>query len=239
MSQQADFSKLRELLANPTQDDEWNQAFCGLLTTAEEHEEYQELWLPYCEQHADALSEPIARVYHLDELKQWVKRAPFATFIFDLEGQEMEREEWNAIVESEELLHVDELNLYNSYIGVEVCTLLSGCEYLRNLRVLELANNALYDVPVILLANAPAFTNLEYLGLEGINEQISDDGYAALATSLYLASNIRMKHINRLEKDFLIEYADYFEIEATEDMTKLAIVQAIRKAKEEDKKQEG
>lgn len=85
MGESDDFALLRELLANPIQDDEWNATFCVLVEEVfEQREGHRKLWMSYCEQHATLLTKPIKQLDSVDELVRWSNICPFAFFSLDL-----------------------------------------------------------------------------------------------------------------------------------------------------------
>lgn len=167
---------LRELFANPTQDDGWNEAFCELLRKA--HQNNDEVCLSYCEEHAKSLQKPIKRVYSLAELNRWVEIAPFAFFVYDMDRHELGRDEWMEIVGSPSLERVWLFDLNDSMIGTNVCRALANCPHLKNLRELDITDNYITDVECILLADSPYLESLEVLRIDC--EHVFDEGRAAL-----------------------------------------------------------
>jgi len=181
------FAKLRQLLSDPVQDDSWNLSFCSLLTETHRtnNQEYKEIWVPYCEQHAQLLQKPIKEVESIQALEEWQELAPFAFFSLYLSEDAIEEGEGSIIAKCPHLKKLQKLELYYNYeIDEEDCLALINSPYLINIQQLTFVRSSMGVKACQALANSPKFNNLKTLK---INESsISDQGCQILSDAKHL-----------------------------------------------------
>lgn len=219
MQENKDFAKLRELLSDPEQSREWNDAFCALLLKAqtENLETYREVWLPYCEEHKETLRAPLKTLDSIGALQEWAERAPFALFSLDMGAQnlcdegcagftgvthlkqlrKLALEEnrisdngWGMIV-TQDLSQLESIDLGWNLISDQGCASLASTKTLANLEYIELRNNYIGDRGCFAIAQSEYLTKVRYLGLCG--NELGDEGCAALAQTKHLQT---LKHLD-------------------------------------------
>ena len=228
------FSKLRELLSNPVQDHEWNEDFCCLLqeTYEEREEEYKEVWVPYCEKHAQVVKEPIKSLRSLKELEEWGRMAPFATFSLHLSGNNIGDEGCEAIANSRSLANLQTLILSHNSIGDEGCKAIANSSNLTNLQTLGLLSNSIGVEGWKVIANSSNLKSLQAIKLSFY--EIGDEGSLAFVCSITLPEHIRKEFMSEVKKESLIEKAREYEIhEEFDRLGKEEIAEFIWKARKE------
>ncbi|HAA58069.1 MAG TPA: hypothetical protein DCE42_25125 [Myxococcales bacterium] len=165
-----EFSRLRALLSQPTQDQTWARTLSQLLKHAHKLDEdtFCGVWLPYTEQHAKDLMRPLRLfVQSLQELEEWHVLCPFAELFLDLKGQALGNEGCQELADEPLLLHLRGLILDKNKISILGVRALAASSYLSNVRVLRLSRNQLGGSSCEDLVTSPHLSGVEELELGG------------------------------------------------------------------------
>lgn len=170
------FSQLREKITEgPTTD---QQALIELILFAQQKEPalYQEVWIPYLEEHQEALPNPLLACGSLSSLEQWAKRAPYAKFEFhSAELLQNDCQGLKDFLETPLARHVSDLSLSEFTLSEEHLRWVAKADTLEDLRYLNLAGARCDEGISVLLEelSLPALKGLSLGSLEDPEELIA------------------------------------------------------------------
>lgn len=144
----------------------------------------------------------------------------------DLSWNELSHSSIQILTHSEQLTNLRKLELGSNYLDDIEAEMIANSEYLTQLRELDLCENKIGDKGCIQLANSPSLSHLKKLDLS--SNLIGKKGYLALVCSITLTEGIRMKYMNKVEKQDLIHTANEYGVRGKfDEKTKEEIVQLI------------
>lgn len=196
-----DFEKLRELLFNSEQNDDWISEFCNLISRVarEREEEYQNIWIPYCTKHRENIKNKTLSIEYIEYFEEWSRRYPFAFFSLKLIYEDSYKKDWDwgAFAQQENLKQIRSLWLIDGDINDSCCKALIDSEHLIHLHTLYLEHQEIGDEGCIAIAQARSLTSLRDLSLYG--NYIGAEGCEALANS----KNLNQLHVLNLSMNAL------------------------------------
>lgn len=198
MDMEHHFAQLRELLTHPVGHAVWMKELWELLKEAHQFdpEYYQDIWIPYCEQHKTLFASSFNRLYSLSTFEEAAQLAPFLSFSLHLENfaeeHSMGDEGLRVIAASSYLIHLEELTLSNHAISDEGLLALMTSPYITNLLRLALPFNSIGEEGAQALAHSEALNNLQELNLAC--NQMCDGGALVLSesTGLFQLQSLRL-----------------------------------------------
>lgn len=170
----SDLSKLREFLSLPFEqfnDIVKRDEFCAFVKTKfdSDREEYQDIWLPYIQQHKEHLPSMIREVFTVQELEEWAEVFPGFMFEFHYTENRLIMSNWAGELFSKPCFEqVQVLKITDHKITSDAVEVMSKMPTIRNLKKLILRNNNLdssSDIASRAIAESRYLTQLESLDL--------------------------------------------------------------------------